>query len=137
MNKIYYFYAAGGIIAVISLVYFLLPDQAVGNEKSIVETVMPSLDSRFDKGAKLYAENCAQCHGKTLGGVVGNGPPFIHSYYVSGHHDDDAFYRAVSVGVQAHHWQFGNMPKIESVNRDQAQRIIEYIRAVQLANGLD
>ena len=135
MNKIYY-YAAGALIVLSGLVYFLIPNHAVGDEKSIVETTMPTLDKAFDIGAQLYADNCAQCHGKTLGGVVGNGPPFIHAYYNSGHHGDAAFYRAVSVGVQAHHWQFGNMPKIESLKRDQVQQIIEYIRTVQRANGL-
>ncbi len=61
----------------IGLYYFLVPNEAVGDQKSIVETTMPALDKAFDEGAQLYADNCAQCHGKTLGGVVGNGPPFI------------------------------------------------------------
>lgn len=135
MNKLYY-YAAGALIVMIGLYYFLIPTKADGNEKSIVKTTMPTLDKTFDKGAQLYTENCAQCHGKTLGGVVGNGPPFVHGYYNSGHHGDAAFYRAVSEGVQAHHWRFGDMPKIESLTRDDAQRIVAYIRAVQKYNDV-
>ena len=135
MNR-YYYYGAGALVVLLGLYLTLTPKNPAGNEKSIVDTTMPALDRTFDEGARLYAGNCAQCHGKTLGGVVGNGPPFIHRYYNSGHHSDAAFYQAVTAGVQAHHWQFGNMPKIETLKRDQIVEIIKYIRAVQGANGL-
>lgn len=135
MNKMYY-YGAGALIVLVATYYVVAPTSHNSIESSIVETNMPELEKTFDKGAQLYGDNCSQCHGKALGGVVGNGPPFIHPYYNSGHHGDAAFYRAVSQGVQAHHWRFGNMPKIESLTRDDAQHIVAYIRAVQKYNGV-
>ena len=135
MNKNYYYFASA-LILLVGLFSFLTLNKKGSEEKAIVQTTMPSLDNAFAKGATLYAENCAQCHGKSLGGVVGSGPPLAHPYYNPGHHGDKAFYRAVENGVQAHHWQFGNMPKIDSLTRRDVQRIIEVIRRVQRANGI-
>ena len=46
------------------------------------------------------------------------GPPLVHKIYEPSHHADFAFQRAAAQGVRAHHWKFGNMPKIESVTPD-------------------
>ncbi len=40
-------------------------------------------------------------------------PRLVHKIYEPNHHADFAFQRAAAQGVKAHHWKFGNMPKIE------------------------
>lgn len=129
-------YVAGSIAILAGLYYVSTLNAQTSDEKAISQTIMPSLAPSFDEGRQLYSENCAACHGSSLGGVVSNGPPLVHAYYNSGHHGDAAFYSAVANGVQAHHWRFGNMPKIESLNRSDVRQIIKYVRAVQGANGL-
>ena len=84
---------------------------------------------------RLYNANCARCHGKN-GAGTNNGPPFIHKVYEQNHHSDVAFQRAARYGVRAHHWQFGNMPPIDGVNRRDVAKIITYIRELQQANGI-
>ncbi len=39
-------------------------------------------------------------------------------------------------GTRAHHWKFGDMKPVEGVADAQLELIVEYVRAVQRANGL-
>jgi hypothetical protein len=41
------------------------------------------------------------------------------------------------LGVQAHHWRFGNMLAIEGLTRGDVTMIITYIRELQRANGIN
>lgn len=43
---------------------------------------------------------------------------------------------AATNGVQAHHWEFGNMPKIEGVTPQDVEHIIKYIRWLQKQAGV-
>jgi cytochrome c len=105
-------------------------------ETPIVSTTMPELAFSYVQGETLYQENCSTCHGPSLGGREGLGPPFVHGYYKPSHHSDIAFYRAVELGVTAHHWPFGNMPAVPSLSKSETAEIIKYIRAVQRDNGI-
>jgi mono/diheme cytochrome c family protein len=126
-----------GIAILVGGAYLLLTFMNRGDdENSIVETTLPAFDESYAQGQSLYQSNCSTCHGATLGGKKGSGPPFVHGYYKPGHHADIAFYRAINTGVTAHHWQFGNMPAIPSLTKTDAGEIIRYIRAVQRANGI-
>jgi hypothetical protein len=42
----------------------------------------------------------------------------------------------VTNGVTAHHWQFGNMPKIESVTPGDVDQIVKYVRWLQRQAGI-
>lgn len=93
-------------------------------------TAVPILD-----GGTLFRQTCAACHGVDLQGTA-QGPPFIDRIYHPNHHSDAAFRLAVERGVIAHHWPFGNMPKIEGLSDAQVEAIIKYIRAQQQEAGL-
>ena len=126
-----------GGVALATATTFLLSSyiDSKSNEVAIVETTLPEIDKQYEKGYALYQANCSGCHGKSLGGRKGLGPPLVHGYYKPSHHADIAFYRAISAGVIAHHWQFGNMPAVTSVTEPEATEIIKLIRYVQRANG--
>jgi len=87
------------------------------------------------KGNKLYQDNCAICHGETLNGTK-QGPPLLHPYYKPSHHADFAFYRAALKGVQAHHWEFGDMPPVQGITREDMDAIVPFIRWYQKEKGL-
>jgi len=40
------------------------------------------------------------------------------------------------MGVRAHHWTFGDMPKIPGITRDDLTQIIAYIRWLQKQAGI-
>lgn len=87
------------------------------------------------RGAELFANNCARCHGEDLGGT-NQGPPFLHEYYVPSHHADAAFMLAVQRGVAPHHWDFGPMPPIDGLSDDDVAAIVAHVRQQQRDAGL-
>lgn len=93
-------------------------------------TAVPILD-----GGTLFRQTCAVCHGVDLKGT-NQGPPFLDRLYHPNHHSDASFRLAVQRGVIAHHWPFGNMPKIEGLSDQQIEAIITYVRDQQQQAGL-
>lgn len=91
--------------------------------------------AEFQEGELKFNANCSRCHG--AGGVGTNqGPPFLHKVYEPNHHGDVAFQRAVTNGVKAHHWQFGDMPKLDTVKPEDVDQIVKYIRWLQKQAGI-
>lgn len=91
--------------------------------------------SEFQAGEAKFKANCAACHGP---GAVGtdHGPPLVHKIYEPNHHGDAAFQRAAANGVKAHHWEFGNMPKIDGVTPEDVDAIVKYVRWLQRQAGI-
>ena len=100
----------------------------------LVVTV-PALSEKAQAGEIAFNANCALCHGANAAGT-NLGPPLVHKIYEPNHHQDFSFRNAVQNGVQAHHWQFGNMPPAPQVAEDDIERIICYVRELQRANGI-
>jgi mono/diheme cytochrome c family protein len=87
------------------------------------------------RGEELFAGNCAACHGPAAMGTT-TGPPLVHEFYVPSHHADAAFQLAVRNGVQPHHWSFGAMPPIPSLDAGDVADIIAHVRQLQREAGL-
>ena len=102
---------------------------------SVTNADEPKVPFAHAKGAKLYQDNCAVCHGKTLTGTK-QGPPLLHPFYKPSHHADFTFYRAALKGVQAHHWEFGDMPPIQGITREDMDSVVPFIRWYQKEKGL-
>jgi mono/diheme cytochrome c family protein len=86
-------------------------------------------------GEAKFNANCAACHGKQGVGTA-QGPPLVHKIYEPNHHGDAAFQRAAANGVKAHHWQFGDMPKIVGASPADVDQIIPYVRWLQKQAGI-
>ncbi len=97
--------------------------------------VVPQLTGLAQQGEAAFNESCAACHGVNIAGT-NQGPTLIHSLYRPGHHGDGAIASAAMSGVQAHHWEFGNMPPVQGITPQKLTVIIAYIRALQQANGV-
>jgi mono/diheme cytochrome c family protein len=93
------------------------------------------MPAELQKGLAKFNANCARCHGE---GAVGTpqGPPLVHKIYEPNHHGDAAFQLAAARGVRAHHWQFGDMPKIEGVIPEDVTEITAYVRWLQRQAGI-
>ena len=86
-------------------------------------------------GEQKFVANCSACHG--AGGVgTSQGPPLVHKIYEPNHHGDSAFQLAAAKGVKAHHWEFGNMPKIDGVTPEDVDQIVQYVRWLQKQAGI-
>ncbi len=89
----------------------------------------------FAKGETAFNQYCAACHGKAASGTD-RGPTFIDRVYEPNHHGDPAFFLAPRNGVRAHHWNFGDMPKVEGITDDDLKEIVSYIRWLQRQAGI-
>ena len=109
----------------------------VGGSDALVEIVLPATFSEdAGRGKRMFNSYCAACHGSHATGRKGTAPPLVHIIYEPSHHGDEAFQRAVAVGVRQHHWGFGNMAPVEGLTRRHVARIVAYIRELQRANGI-
>lgn len=100
-------------------------------------TEIPIQDSDLvETGGRLYADNCAECHGDDLRGTD-KGPSHLSELYEPGHHGDGAFMVAVLAGSREHHWDFGAMPPVEGLTREQVDAIIAFVRERQRVEGFE
>ena len=106
-----------------------------GGEPKPTTGAVGAAPTELREGEQKFNANCSVCHG--LGGVgTAQGPPFLHKVYEPNHHGDAAFQRAAANGVKAHHWQFGDMPKIDAVKPDDVDHIVKYVRWLQKQAGI-
>ncbi len=91
--------------------------------------------AEFQAGETTFNANCSACHGKQAVGTD-HGPPLVHKVYEPNHHGDQAFQYAAANGVKAHHWEFGNMPKIPAVTPADVDQIVKYVRWLQRQAGI-
>lgn len=104
---------------------------------ALVEINAPELSDRAKLGQLVFETSCAACHGKNAAGQDGVAPPLVHKIYEPSHHGDAAFLLAAKNGVRAHHWSFGNMPPVPNVPDDSIALIVDYVRELQRANGIN
>ena len=92
--------------------------------------------SPVDRGAEVYAESCASCHGADLRGTD-IGPSHLSIVYEPNHHGDDAFRSAIANGARQHHWPFGDMPAVEGFSDDDVEAVIAFVRSEQQRQGFE
>ncbi|MCI0434173.1 MAG: cytochrome c [Gemmatimonadetes bacterium] len=87
-------------------------------------------------GEALFDAHCAACHGERATGSE-TGPPLVHRIYEPRHHGDAAFLLAVTRGVRAHHWRFGDMPAVSGPGPEDIERITGFVRWLQREAGIE
>ena len=133
--------AAVGIVALAIWVFF--PGQ--GNQEpkptlpdgALVAVTVPEITGMAVTGKIAFEAKCATCHGLNAAGREGAGPPLVHKIYEPSHHGDGSFQLAVQQGVRSHHWNFGNMPPVDGVTVAEVKMIVDYVRQLQRANGIN
>lgn len=125
------------ILAGIGITLFFVFNQAIADHnRGHVDVTVGELSKRAVKGQKTFNENCATCHGVNGEGGTSIGPPLIHDIYNPGHHANESFNRAVTNGVQQHHWPYGNMPPQPHIRFVDMIDILTFIREAQQQNGI-
>lgn len=95
-----------------------------------------SLPAELEVGEESFNQRCLSCHG-TRGAGSDVGPPLVHRVYRPAHHGDAAFRLAISRGVRAHHWTFGDMPAVPDVPPAEVDALVEYLRWLQRQVGIE
>lgn len=115
------------------------PDtSAVEDGAPIAQVRVPaSFTANAQIGNRIFDAKCSVCHGTNAAGQNGVAPPLVHKIYEPSHHGDMAFVLAAKNGVRAHHWKFGNMPRIEGITDGEVKLVTTYIRELQRENGIN
>lgn len=124
---------AGSLLALVAAVAVVVILLTGGDDEG--QATEPVDVASLSAGETLFRVNCAQCHGVDLNGTD-SGPPFLIATYAPNHHGDEAFQSAAANGVTPHHWNFGPMPPVEGLSRDDVAQIIAYIRSRQVEAGI-
>ncbi|MEH6627847.1 MAG: c-type cytochrome [Motiliproteus sp.] len=123
-------------VVLLGLIYTLNASPLwAGHLNGHVDVKVGALSSRAAAGQKVFNQKCGSCHGLNSEGTRA-GPPLIHDIYNPGHHGNGSFSRAVTQGVQQHHWTYGNMPAQPNVGFSDMPGILSFIREVQKQNGI-
>jgi mono/diheme cytochrome c family protein len=101
----------------------------------MTEISIPQLNTAQTRGREVFDANCSVCHGKNASGS-NSGPSLVQKIYQPRIHADGAFFLAVKNGARAHHWQFGSMMPVAGVEKSDVALIVQYVRALQRANGI-
>ena len=123
------------VAAVLGYQYWEGDEEPTG--RPLAEVMVPALTAGQREGEVAFKENCVACHGLNASGREGFGPPLVHKIYEPSHHGDMAFVLAAKQGVRQHHWPFGHMPPQPHVRDKEIAAIIDYVRALQRANGIN
>jgi len=132
----YTFFAAVAV-AVFAAAYYLRTGEMEPTGEALADVTVPQLTAEQKQGENLFNANCSSCHGVNAAGKDGLAPPLIHKIYEPSHHGDMAFVLAAKQGVRQHHWQFGNMLPVEGITDDELSKIINHVRTLQRANGIE
>lgn len=104
---------------------------------SVVEGFTPGPPpEELQSGEAAFNQRCASCHGSQAIGTA-SGPPLVHIIYEPSHHADEAFRRAITLGVVPHHWSFGRMPPVPDLSPEDVEAIIRYVRWLQQKGGIN
>ena len=60
----------------------------------------------------------------------------VHEIYEPSHHSDAAFRLAITRGVRAHHWSFGNMLPVPGLDSAAIAGVTAYVRWLQQKAGI-
>jgi mono/diheme cytochrome c family protein len=128
----------GAMSAAMVMIVLGCSEEGTGNQNqppAPVEASASDIPDELQTGHEKFHAFCAACHGPQ-GVGTDHGPPLVHKIYEPSHHADIAFQRAAAQGVRAHHWKFGDMPKIEGVTPAEVTEIIAYVRWLQQQAGI-
>jgi len=101
----------------------------------IIISCSSNVPPELEKGERFFNTFCANCHGLNAKGT-GFAPTFLTKIYEPNQHPDTVFMSAPLTGVRAHHWNFGDMPRIDQIREEELREIILYIRWMQKEAGI-
>jgi ubiquinol-cytochrome c reductase cytochrome c subunit len=84
----------------------------------------------LERGERIYAANCAQCHGGDLTGTA-TGPSLLLAVYGPGELADADIADAIRNGAEQRLFEFGPMAGNGALGDDQIADIIAFVRAEQ------
>lgn len=102
-----------------------------------IDIVVPDLEGMAIEGQVAFLRACARCHGPNAGGLDGLGPPLIMDFYGPSERSDMDLILAIQLGREEENWTFGPMPPPEDISFQEQGAVVEFLRQLQIANGVE
>jgi len=125
-------------LAIVSLPALPAVLLGIGGRPEITPGPPPStlrLSADAEAGRAAFRTSCAECHGALAQGAA-SGPALLHPAYGPDRYSDAEFRAAVREGRAARLWSFGPMPAHPDIPPEDLDRLIVFVRDLQLATGL-
>lgn len=87
-------------------------------------------------GEQVYGDYCGACHGRDFEGSI-QGPSHLDAKYDPATTTDEDYRNAIRNGAEESTYDFGRMPAIRSLDDQQIEDVIAYIRSVQEERGFN
>jgi mono/diheme cytochrome c family protein len=85
-------------------------------------------------GEQTYMDFCGSCHGRDFEGSS-QGPSQLDPHFAPEITGDDDYRRAITEGAPREYFDFTAMPAIGSLDDDEIDDVIAYIRSIQEERG--
>ncbi len=109
----------------------------VADQPEMIEVIMPELEGMAVEGQVAYQRSCAECHGINAGGLEEHGPPLIMDLYGPSERSDMDIILAIQLGHEQENWSYGDMSPPENIGFAEQGMVVEFLRQVQFANGVE
>jgi len=115
-------------------VYAMWDDEKISIKASVT---IPPLSEAGLRGREVFATSCQECHGVDGAGGTRTGPPLIHPMYRENLYPDFVLKNVIREGKREKNWRFGPMKAVEGLSDQQVDDVATFIRAAQVASGID
>lgn len=123
------------LLTMVGLTVFAMWDDEKVSIKATV--TIPQLSEAGLRGRQVFATSCQECHGIDGAGGTRTGPPLIHPMYRENLYPDFVLKKVIREGKREKNWRFGPMKAIEGLSDQQVDDVAIFIRAAQVASGID
>ncbi len=83
------------------------------------------------RGEVVFNTYCLSCHGLHGAGVAGAGPALVDALFEPARISDEAFLSAMDRGASQRNFNFGAMPPVQRLSREDASQVVSYVRWLQ------
>ncbi len=83
------------------------------------------------RGEVVFNTYCLSCHGLHGAGVPGAGPALVDALFEPARISDEAFLSAMDRGASQRNFNYGAMPPVSRLSREDASQVVRYVRWLQ------
>lgn len=90
-----------------------------------------SAPAEIHRGEVVFNTYCISCHGLHGIGAPGAGPALLDTLFAPARLSDEAITNAMDRGVSQRYFNFGGMPPVQRLTREDAAQVVGYVRWLQ------
>lgn len=90
-----------------------------------------AVPAELHRGEVVFNTYCLSCHGLHGRGAPGAGPALVDTLFESSRISDETILSAMDRGASQRNFNFGAMPPVQRLSREDASQVVSYVRWLQ------